>query len=723
MSNRVRVLHVDDDSRFGELTVTFLEREDERFDVETVPSASEGLDRLDDGEYDCVVSDYEMPGLDGITFLESVRESDPDLPFILFTGKGSEEVASDAISAGATDYLQKESGTERYELLANRIDNAVTQYRATGAERRLMELAENTNRILYVFEHDWSELLFINSAYEEVWGRSIEALREDPDDFISGVHPDDRERVREAMETMTEGDSVEIEYRVNAEENFGRWVRSRGEPIVDETGTVVRVAGFTTEITVEKQREGELRDARLQLKSAEEAGVVGTWEWDIPDDTLVADPEFARLFGVDPDAARSGVPITRFTSAIHEADRDRVSEQIDAAVESCGEYGAEYRVWNEDDELRWIIARGHVECDEDGSPLTFPGSAIDITDQKRREQELLRTERRFEAMVNDPNILVGVIDTDGTVIDINRTAMEYVDAELDDVIGDVFWETPWWSEDIRADIRNKIRQAAAGEYVTYDAELTYPDDEPYSVTGTIRPVTSDRDEVESLIVSARDVTERKRSERRLQRQNERFDTLARIVSHDLQSPIVTARGRAELAIETGDTGHMERALTAMEHLDDVRENLVAVVRSRDVVDETEPVDVGRVAAEIWAAVEPADAASLQVEDPPRVAADPDALRRLIGNLLTNSVEHGGDDVTITLGGIGGGFYLEDDGPGIPPEERADVFVPGFSTKDDGSGVGMASVEQIVLGHGWDISIREGETGGARFEITGVERAP
>ena len=98
----IRVLHVDDDPAFVDLAATFLEREDDRIEVLTATNAEVGLDRLDEG-VDCIVSDYEMPRLDGIEFLERVRAAGDDRPFILFTGKGSEEIASEAISAGVTD--------------------------------------------------------------------------------------------------------------------------------------------------------------------------------------------------------------------------------------------------------------------------------------------------------------------------------------------------------------------------------------------------------------------------------------------------------------------------------------------------------------------------------------------------------------------------------------------------------------------------------------------
>ena len=129
-SDSIHILHVDDDRDFAELTASFLKRDDDRFSIEIETHADTALDALTDRRFDCVISDYDMPNQNGIQFLEAVREDYPELPFILFTGKGSEAVASEAISAGVTDYLQKESGTEQYTVLANRIRNVVERARA-----------------------------------------------------------------------------------------------------------------------------------------------------------------------------------------------------------------------------------------------------------------------------------------------------------------------------------------------------------------------------------------------------------------------------------------------------------------------------------------------------------------------------------------------------------------------------------------------------------------
>ena len=132
-SDQIRVLHVEDELDLAEIVMTYLERGSERLAVETATSAQEGLSKLRDGGYDCIVSDYDMPGQNGIEFLKTVREGHPDLPFIMYTGKGNERIASEAISAGVTDYFQKRTGTEQFTILGNRIENAVQEYRADRA--------------------------------------------------------------------------------------------------------------------------------------------------------------------------------------------------------------------------------------------------------------------------------------------------------------------------------------------------------------------------------------------------------------------------------------------------------------------------------------------------------------------------------------------------------------------------------------------------------------
>jgi len=164
----IRVLHVDDDRAFGELTEAFLERESDRIAVETVATAGDGLERLDGGDIDCVVSDYEMPGMDGIDFLRSVRERYPTIPFILFTGKGSETIAAEAVAADVSGYLQK-GETETFQLLGNRIENEVDDHRITTSYREYETIIESLTDPVYVLD-EAGRFTDVNDAFLELTG-------------------------------------------------------------------------------------------------------------------------------------------------------------------------------------------------------------------------------------------------------------------------------------------------------------------------------------------------------------------------------------------------------------------------------------------------------------------------------------------------------------------------------------------------------------------------
>jgi Response regulator containing CheY-like receiver, AAA-type ATPase, and DNA-binding domains len=167
----IRVLHVDDDPEFVDLSATLLEREDDQFAIETVTSATSGLDQLAETTFDCIVSDYDMPGRNGIDFLRAVREKDSDIPFILFTGKGSEEVASEAISAGVTDYLQKATKPDQYTVLANRIRNAVEHHRA---EEQLERQSNRLNAFSLAFP-DFAAIVDEEGRYVDIL--SVQKMR------------------------------------------------------------------------------------------------------------------------------------------------------------------------------------------------------------------------------------------------------------------------------------------------------------------------------------------------------------------------------------------------------------------------------------------------------------------------------------------------------------------------------------------------------------------
>jgi len=171
----IRMLHVDDDPDFGDLVVKMLENKDGRIDVTTESTVAKGLARLRDASFDCIVSDYDLPDSDGLEFLRTVREDYPNLPFIFFTGKGTEEVAADAISAGVTDYLQKQSGIEQYTMLINRIRNAVSRQRAMRQIELSHRAMETATEGLSLVQPDGT-FSYVNPAFAQLFGHKQNEL-------------------------------------------------------------------------------------------------------------------------------------------------------------------------------------------------------------------------------------------------------------------------------------------------------------------------------------------------------------------------------------------------------------------------------------------------------------------------------------------------------------------------------------------------------------------
>ena len=136
MAGPTRVLLVDDDPSLADLMANQLGTLEESFSIRIETDPNDALDAIETGRIDCVVSDHHMPQMTGLELLRYVREMDPDLPFILFTARGSEEIASDAVSAGVTDYFRKRRGSDQWQVLANRIENAAARYRAEEAVQR-----------------------------------------------------------------------------------------------------------------------------------------------------------------------------------------------------------------------------------------------------------------------------------------------------------------------------------------------------------------------------------------------------------------------------------------------------------------------------------------------------------------------------------------------------------------------------------------------------------
>ena len=188
--------------------------------------------------------------------------------------------------------------------------------------------------------------------------------------------------------------------------------------------------------------------------------------------------------------------------------------------------------------------------------------------------------------------------------------------------------------------------------------------------------------------------------------------------HELRNPLGIAKSHLEIAREDGDVGALDRVESALDRLVETVDRASIGVGGGPSIDASRG-ELREDVALAWQSIEAAEA-DLGVVDSTSFVADHDLVVRLLVNLLQNAVEHGGADVSIRVGTLPGGFYVEDDGAGIPPEEREAVLERGYSTGASGLGIGLNIVEDVASAHGWDVSILEGDRGGARFEVTGID---
>jgi len=248
--------------------------------------------------------------------------------------------------------------------------------------------------------------------------------------------------------------------------------------------------------------------------------------------------------------------------------------------------------------------------------------------------------------------------------------------------------------------------------------------------------------------------ERQRREAELTRERNRLDDFASLVSHDLRNPLGVAMGRLDLVREgyDGDPEHLDAVDRSLDRMDEIIDDMLTLARLGEQVADPTACALGELASEAWASVE-TERATLEVTDGTMtIEGDHGRLRQLFENLFRNAVEHGstssrptaddavengstspaskarqdavehgGSNVTVSVGPIPGedGFYVEDDGPGISPEERTKVFESGYTTSEAGTGFGLRIVTEIVEAHGGEITVTESDKGGARFEVTGI----
>jgi len=330
-------------------------------------------------------------------------------------------------------------------------------------------------------------------------------------------------------------------------------------------------------------------------------------------------------------------------------------------------------------------------------------------------------EERYRKIFQHNNDAVMVVDLENeSFLDVNPAACDLLEYSREEILS-------MRPEDIHPDDIDRVREEfisqvyREGSGFTDDLTcLTKNGEEvPTEISGAALDAGEDGTDPTQMIAMLRDISGRVEHRRDLEEKIERLDRFASIVSHDLKNPLSIINGHVTLARETGDPEHYDAIEDAADRMDEMLSELLQLTREGDLVGERADVELEAMVREAWNHCD-IHAASIEIESSRTVRADRERLHELFANLFENAETHGGKSVTVSVGIIDrndrDGFYVEDNGEGIPANEQDAVFEWGHTTTNDGTGFGLAIVEEIVEAHGWEISVCDSETGGTRFEI-------
>ncbi|WP_458189064.1 PAS domain S-box protein [Haladaptatus sp. NG-WS-4] len=481
-----------------------------------------------------------------------------------------------------------------------------------------------------------------------------------------------------------------------------RWFSVNGVPLLNDDGDLERVVLAAEDITDLKRNQRELERRRRALETELEE------IFDRVTDAFLAVDENGGFTYVNSHAER--VFGTNNESLIGEnmwetfPEMESFREQYETALES--QEPVFFETFSEALST-WFDVR--VYPSETGLSMYFR----DVTERKERERELEQAKTMIETVEDG----VYVLDETYQLVAVNDALVSMTgysrDALLDSpasLLTDE--ETVKTGKKLQEEIRSGARDVA-----TIETEFRRADGQEFPVEIRFSPLYID-DEFRGTVGVVRDTSERRAREAELREQNERLDTFAGALAHELRNPLSIAQGYLALAWEDRDERAYEEVKTALDRMENMIDSLLIISRGGGSVDTTEPIDLHETAETAWQTVATA-AATLVVDRSQQIYVDPDHLRLLFENLFRNAVEHGGEGVTVRVGVIDDGFYVEDDGPGISAETRQHVFEPGYSTSSVGMGVGLTLIRQLSKAYGWEYAITEGRDGGARFEFTDV----
>jgi PAS domain S-box-containing protein len=717
---KIRVLHVDDDADFLAVAKQCLE-EQGQFQVDTALSAEEAIKKLRDSEYDVVVADYMMPGKNGLELLKELRREGIEVPFILFTCKGKEEIAIEVLNSGVEQYIPKQGDVETtYEELKRSICSAVKRRKTEDllkeAESRLRQITENIQDMLLLTDEN---LICTYASFSVKWilgYEPSEIIRKSIYDF---VHPDDLTRTMEvAKKALEDHSGVKIEVRCRRADGSYALVEGTGKILADENGQFIGVVVTSRDTTERRRIEQTLKESEEKYRKLFEEAM---------DAIFVADAETGILIDCNRAAteligrAKSEI-IGMHQRFLHppEEDMGKFSKTFEQHRTDKEGHVLESQITTKNGEIRDVAIKASL-IEINGKKM-LQGVFRDITEGKQ-----IFKKASFQArLLNAVGQAVIATDMKGNITYWNRAAEQLYGWTETEVLGrNIVDVTP--AETSREQATNILNRLIAGESWSGEFLAKRRDGTVFPAIVTDAPIINDLGEFIGIVGVSTDITEQKWMQEvfddaigKVVELNEKLQVVGSLTRHDIRNKLSALNGRIFLLKKRlSDNAEALLQLKEMELAAQQMLNILEFERIYEQVgaEELKNINVEKHLNEAVSLFSNLKGVELINECHGLTVLADSLLRQIFYNLIDNSLKYGEKISKIRVHYKEEKNQLkliyEDDGVGIPEEMRSNLFKEGFGK---GTGYGLYLIKRICEAYGWTIQ-ETGEHGqGAQFTM-------
>lgn len=272
------------------------------------------------------------------------------------------------------------------------------------SEEKFRQITETMGEAVWLRSADNRELVYVNPAYEKIWGRTCQSLYHDPHSFIDAVHEQDKPTVMEAFNQYLKSNQFNLTYRIVRPDGKVRWVQTRSFPVLDQNGKTIRHTGIASDVTHKKELDEKFKESQIRLELAMDAGEHGFWDWDLNTNETFFSPAYYTMLGYQD--KELPMNLKTFLQLMHPHDAKHIMPRIQKSIAQAKPYEVEFRLRQKNKVYKWIMGKGKVYLDEQsGKPRRVVGVHVDINERKNAENELKEKNKILEQITAQANAM------------------------------------------------------------------------------------------------------------------------------------------------------------------------------------------------------------------------------------------------------------------------------------------------------------------------------